>query len=70
MQVYLGPIGPELIHCCPVELRIFPLRGPHNVIVVVAEDIAVEAGFVQQFDILIGVVGDVADVEDPQPINR
>ena len=56
--------GAILVGHFAVDFGLVPFRAAHDVVVIVAEDVAIEAGFVEDLGVDVGVVGDVADVQD------
>ena len=49
-----------------VELAVLPLRAAHDMVVVVAEHVAIESALVEELGVQVGVVGDVSDMQHPR----
>ena len=58
------PLRMELVRL-PLKFGVFPFRLSHDVTIAVAEDIGFDPLSAQELRIVVGVIRDVADVEDP-----
>jgi hypothetical protein len=66
LEVHCPPVRKELIDYVPVEVGVFPFRGPHDVVVVIAADVGIDPDSALDLGVDVRVVCDVADVEDAE----
>jgi hypothetical protein len=64
VHVYPGPARPELVDALRLKDGRLPFGAGHNMIVVVAKDVAIDARRIQYRCIQIGVVRDIPDMKN------
>lgn len=64
LDSHCHPIRLEIVRNVTFEVGILPFRACHNVIVIVANDVTINAGKSQNFFIIVGIVRNIPDMKD------
>ena len=67
MEVDFTPVGGEVIGDHAGEVGVFPFGATHDVVVVVAESVTFESCFDENLCIVVAIVRDIANMQDPWP---